>query len=322
MPELPEVETLRRDAERYLLGRRIEAVDLLAPEVVRLPAPAAFREGLAGAAFIGARRRAKYLLLDLDNGCVLALQLALFGQFLLVDSAAPPDAGRGATEPGRVGRAEPDPDTLLVLTLTDGAFLQVLDRSRYTRLYLGSPAELSAALRLDTLGPEPLDPAFTVEALAALLRGRRGRLKALLLDQHMIAGLGNIYADEALWRARLHPGRVAGSLTADETAALHDAIQGVLREAIANRGTTFHTYRDLLGAKGGHQEHLVAFHRQGAPCPRCGTPVERVTLASRDTHLCPACQVLDAPGQHGDESKAGHRGRRQPAGSARRPLRE
>jgi formamidopyrimidine-DNA glycosylase len=306
VPELPEVETLRRDAECHLVGRRIAAARLLVPEAVRLPAPEAFCAGLEGAAFVGARRRAKYLLLDLDRGRTLALQLALFGQLLLREPVGAAETLGLAPDGQPSGSVEAlDPDTLLVLTLADGATLDVLDRSRYTRLYLGSDAELAEALGFDALGPEPLDPHFTVEALGAVLRGRRARLKGLLLDQHAIAGLGNIYVDEALWRARLHPGRTARSLTPAETAALHAAIRGVLAEAITNRGTTFHTYRDLLGAKGRHQAHLAVFHRQGTPCPRCGTPIERVTLASRDTHLCPKCQALDAPALgHGSDEEA------------------
>ena len=295
MPELPEVETLRGDAERHLLGRRIADVRLLAPEVVRLSDPADFSHGLVGSSFIGARRRAKYLLLDLDSGRVLALQLALYGQFLLIEAQPArrdPSPTRELASPA--ANTPVDLDAILLMTLADGAQLAVVDHSRYTRLYLAPPEELSAALGLDALGPEPLDPTFAVDSLANLLAGRRARLKGLLLDQHEIAGLGNIYVDEALWRARLHPGRVARSLTRKEIGELHGAIRDVLTEAIANRGTTFHTYRDLLGAEGAHQTHLAVFHRQGHPCPRCGTKIERVTLASRDTHLCPACQVADA----------------------------
>jgi len=274
VPELPEVETLCRDAERLLVGRRIESVDLRAPEVLRAPAPAAFTVDLAGASFRAARRRAKYLLLDLDVGQTLALQLAIYGQLLLLAAQAPPD-----------------PDTLLVLALAGGQALQLRDRSRYTRIWLAPSQRLAALLRLDQLGPEPLAPEFTVECLRARLGGRRARLKGLLLDQHVVAGLGNIYVDEALWRARLHPARSANSLSEAELAALHGAIQDVLREAIEHRGTTFHTYRDLLGEKGQHQSALAVFHRQGDPCPRCGTPVQRIILASRDTHICPTCQV-------------------------------
>lgn len=293
MPELPEVETLRGDAQRHLLARRVADVRVLVPEVIRQPAPEDFCRQLVGSAFVGARRRAKYLLLDLDSGRVLAMQLALFGQLLLFEksqavSLAARPLGTDAAPPS----ATSVPDTLLTMTLADGATLVAADRSRYSRVYLVPSDELANALRFDALGPEPLDPAFTAETLGALLAGRRAKLKSLLLDQHEIAGLGNIYVDEALWRAQIHPGRAANSLSAIEIAAVHGAIQAVLAEGIQNRGTTFHTYRDLLGAKGRHQDHLAVFHRQGRPCPRCGTGVERVNLASRDTHLCPTCQVI------------------------------
>jgi formamidopyrimidine-DNA glycosylase len=273
VPELPEVETLRRDAERLLVGRRIAAADLLVPAVLREPTPTAFVAALRGAAILRAERRAKYLLLDLGDDEVLALQLAIYGQLLVF--------------PARTPRA---PETLLVLDLVDGGEVHLRDSSNYTRIWLVPREQLRAALRLDSLGPEPLAPTFTVDVLRERLGGRRARLKALLLDQHVIAGLGNIYVDEALWRARLHPARAASSVNEGELAALHEAIRSVLAEAIDNRGTTFHTYRDLLGEKGHHQDALTVFHRQGKPCPRCGATVQRITLASRDTHLCPNCQ--------------------------------
>jgi formamidopyrimidine-DNA glycosylase len=273
VPELPEVETLRGDAERLLVGRRIVVADLLVPTVLREPTPTAFVVALRGAVIAGAERRAKYLLLDVDDDRVLALQLAIYGQLILCPSNAPRE-----------------PETLLVLDLDDGSEVHLHDGSSYTRIWLVPRDRLHAALRLDALGPEPLDPAFTLDVLRERLGGRRARLKGLLLDQHVIAGLGNIYVDEALWRAGLHPARTASSLSEGELAALHEAIRGVLTEAIEHRGTTFHTYRDLLGEKGHHQDALAVFHRQGKPCPRCGNPVQRTSLASRDTHLCPTCQ--------------------------------
>jgi formamidopyrimidine-DNA glycosylase len=290
VPELPEVETLRRDAEAHLVGRRASDTRLLAPDVLRAPSPAVFRRDIVGASFRGARRRAKHLLLDLDSGQVLALQLAIFGQLLLRPPGREGGSANGGELPPGPEPAALDPDTLLVLGLADGASLDVLDRSHYTRITLATPDDLTRLLRLDELGPEPLDPAFTAELLAQRLGARRAKLKALLLDQKVLAGLGNIYVDEALWRARLHPARPANSLTAAELRALHKAIQQVLYEAVEHRGTTFHTYRDLLGEKGRHQDALAVFHRQGDPCPRCGATVERVTVASRDTHLCPRCQ--------------------------------
>src|SRR5688500_4869923 len=247
MPELPEVETLRGDAERHLLGRTVRDATVLAPHTLRGVPAEEFPQAIAGATFTAARRRAKHLLLDLDNGRVLALQLALFGQFLLhePDSASHPAASHRAAVPAATSGL--DPDTLLILTLADGAAVHVLDRSGYARVTLAAPPEVDRLLRLDELGPEPLAPEFSAGVLAERLGSRRARIKALLLDQRVLAGLGNIYVDEALWRARLHPLRPANSLSTAELAALHAAIQEVLREAIANRGTTFHTYRDLLG---------------------------------------------------------------------------
>lgn len=273
MPELPEVETLRRDAEALLVGRTIRQVELLLPAVLRAPAPDAFCQRLEGASFTGARRRAKYLLLDLSTGDTLALALVIYGQLVLV----PPD--------------EPAPEDLLFrLTLDNDSALMASDPSHFTRVWLAPRREIGGLLGVNTYGPEPLEADFTPAVLGARLGRRRARLKGLLLDQHVVAGLGNIYVDEALWQARLHPSRRADSLRPAELEALHAAIRAVLEAGIADRGTTFHTYRDLRGAPGEHQHHLAVFQRQGRPCPRCGTTVIRTKLASRDTHLCPACQ--------------------------------
>jgi formamidopyrimidine-DNA glycosylase len=273
LPELPELETLRSDSERLLVGHRVVETSVLVPSIIRFPDSQEFRAQLTGVQFVAARRRAKYLLLDLDNGDTLALQLAVFGQLLLRSASAPPE-----------------PDTLLFFRLDNDQILSLLDRSRYTRVALAATPDLTLKLKLDELGLEPCSTEFTPQLLMERLGGRRGRLKSLLLDQHYVAGLGNIYVDEALWRACLHPARAANSLTAAEWLALHAAIRDVVQEAIANRGTTFHTYRDLTGAKGHHQEALAVFRRQGKPCGRCGATIVRTRLGGRDTHLCPTCQ--------------------------------
>ncbi|MBX5490369.1 MAG: bifunctional DNA-formamidopyrimidine glycosylase/DNA-(apurinic or apyrimidinic site) lyase [Chloroflexi bacterium] len=273
MPELPEVETLRRDAEALLLGRGIVAARVLLPAVLRSPSPERFVERVQGARFSGARRRAKYLLLDLDRGDTFVVALALYGQLLLCTKDQVPPTG-----------------VLVHLALDNGEALVAVDPAHFTRLWLVPTPELEAALGFDKLGPEPLAPEFTPALLAQRLDKRRARLKALLLDQHVVAGLGNIYVDEALWRAQLHPARTAASLNGAEIVRLHAAIQAVLREGIADRGTTFHTYRDLRGQPGHHQAQLAVFQRRGQPCPRCGTPIVWLRLASRDTFICPACQ--------------------------------
>lgn len=280
MPELPEVETIARDVRESVLGRRVVGVRVLDPSTLRATSPASAEEALRGAAVVGARRRAKYLLIDFDNGCTLALQLVIYGQLLLEPRLAP-------AEPG----------LRVVLALDDGSELRLVDQSGYARAHVGPRDELSQALRLDFLGPEPLSDDFTPDVLARILRGRRGRLKPLLLDQHEIAGLGNIYVDEALFASQLHPERQAGSLTPEEVERLHQAIRSVLEAGVAHRGTTFNTYRDLHGRPGGHQERLSVFQKTGRPCPRCGTRIVRTTVGGRPTYLCPKCQ----PSQRTDE---------------------
>jgi formamidopyrimidine-DNA glycosylase len=176
-----------------------------------------------------------------------------------------------------------------VLRLDDGHELHFDDQRKFGRLYF-VPDEPALLDLLSRLGPEPLVEAFTRPVLRRLLTGRRSRLKPLLLDQAFLAGLGNIYVDEALWRARLHPLQRSDTLTAPEIARLHAGILDALRQGIANRGTTLSTYQDLAGAAGLNQEQLFVFRREGQPCPRCGQPIEKIRVGGRGTHLCPDCQ--------------------------------
>jgi formamidopyrimidine-DNA glycosylase len=176
------------------------------------------------------------------------------------------------------------------LPLTDGEELRFVDTRTFGRLYLGTADELAAVIPLQQLGPEPLEEAFTVETLRARLAGRRGAIKSTLLDQRVLAGLGNIYADEALFLAKIDPRRPANSLTDDELVALHAAIQAVLAGALANGGTSFRNYLSTWGRKGANQEQLQVFRRQSEACPRCGTPLIRIVVGGRSTHLCPTCQ--------------------------------
>src|SRR5262249_41322149 len=164
------------------------------------------------------------------------------------------------------------------------------DPRKFGRVRLLAEDELEASLA--ALGPEPLEEEFTPGRLAQRLAGRNRGLKTLLLDQAVVAGLGNIYADEALYRARLHPLRTGSSLTEDEVVALHLAIQEVLRTGIQYGGTTFGRYRDAYNAAGTNGEHLLVYQKTGKPCPRCGAPIQRIVVAQRGTHLCPSCQQL------------------------------
>jgi formamidopyrimidine-DNA glycosylase len=176
------------------------------------------------------------------------------------------------------------------LPLQDGEELRFADTRTFGRLYLGTPADLATVIPLERLGPEPLEETFTVETLRARLAGRRGAIKPALLDQQVIAGLGNIYVDEALFLAKLDPRRPADSLTDADLEALHAAIRTVLMGALANGGTSFRNYLSTWGRKGTNQDQLQVFRRQGDACPRCGTPLVRIVVGGRGTHFCPSCQ--------------------------------
>ena len=275
MPELPEVETVRRTLETALAGRRIAEVTRITWErTIAEPAPELFRELLRDRLVTGVERRAKYLVIKLDRDEALVVHLRMTGQLML---QAPAD--------------EPDNHTHIVLRLDDGDQLFFRDTRKFGRIWLLDAAGLEVLHA--RLGPEPLDEALTTEEFRTLLRRRKGRLKPLLLDQKLIAGLGNIYVDEALWRAQLHPLRTVPSLSDDDVDHLYDAIRTVLSEAIARRGTSISDYRDALGEPGDNQNFLHVYDRAGQPCSRCGNPIERTVVAQRGTYLCPVCQPLD-----------------------------
>jgi formamidopyrimidine-DNA glycosylase len=272
MPELPEVETVRRSLARELAGRRIVNVREIGwPSIVAAPTPDELCLALCDRAVERVDRRAKYVLIRLDNDETLAVHLRMTGQLLVVPGDAPSDK-----------------HTHIILSLDDGRELRFHDTRKFGRWWLLNAdglAELESRL-----GDEPLGDGFTLAAFQARLAGRRTKLKPLLLDQSVVAGIGNIYADEALWMSRLHPLRTADSLDEDEVAALHASIIAALDQGIQRRGTTLVNYRDASGASGENQDYLNAYGRTGAPCPRCGTPIERIIVAQRSTHLCPTCQ--------------------------------
>lgn len=270
MPELPEVEFVARQLRDDLVGQRIRRAEVFWPRAIQGLDVPEFEAGLAGRVVTAIGRRGKYLLIYLDDGAVLLVHRRMSGNLRLTA----PD--------------EDEPYVRVAVTLDDGRRLLYTDPRKFGRLALARAEELPALFA--ALGPEPLDPTFTVEALAARLAGRRGPIKAALLDQSVVAGLGNIYADEALFRAGLHPLRPAGSLDSAEVAALHTGIVGALRAGIEHGGTTFSRYRDVYGESGTNRQHLEVYQRTGEPCLHCGTPIERIVVAQRGTHFCPHCQ--------------------------------
>jgi formamidopyrimidine-DNA glycosylase len=271
MPELPEVETIKEDLRSLVVGSGIEEARVLDPALVEEVAPEEFARRLLGAAIVGARRRAKHLILELDTGDAAVFQLKIGGQLLLV----PPVE-------------EPTTALMLLLRLDGDRRLFLRDETGYTRVRVMDQEALEE--RLAGLGPEPLGEGFGVKYLRESLSCRRAQIKSLLLDQKVVAGIGNIYVDEILYDAGLHPRSKANTLTGDEWEALHRAILKNLSAGIEHRGTTFSLYRDVLGRKGRHQDHLRVFLRAGKPCPGCGGKVIKERVGGRATFLCPRCQ--------------------------------
>ena len=274
MPELPETETIARGLDRAIAGARIARVSVLHADVLREISAATFRRRLAGARVGRTSRRAKLIVTELDNGLRLVVQPRFTGA-LLVDDGALPDGAR----------------THLAITLTfeDGRALHYADVRRLGTVSL-MRAERWRAYE-SRLGREPLDPRFTPDLLSGLLRGSRQAVKKLLMDQRRLAGVGNIYATEALWRARVDPSRPGRGISPVEVARLHSGLTSVLQEAVAARGTSFRDYRDSGGARGTFAARLAAYGRAGLPCPRCGTRLAGThAIDGRHTVFCAHCQ--------------------------------
>ena len=269
MAEVPEVETLVRDLRQAVVGRRIRATEVLLPAAVRFPTVEEFTSLLTDRLVMDAQRRAKYMFLPLSGDLVLAIHLALWGTVALV----PSDQTRL-------------PETVIIWQLDQNQDLRFIDKLGYARAAVAPPDVLAEKLDLDSLGPEALDPDFSAEVLAQRLSRRRGVLKSLLLNQRVLAGLGNRDTDESLWLAGIDPRRSAASLMPEEMTRLHAAIGKVLSEGIDLRGTQ----RDLFGRKGQAVHRRNIFEKTREPCPRCGTPIAYIRIGGRNTFYCPGCQ--------------------------------
>jgi formamidopyrimidine-DNA glycosylase len=281
MPELPEVETVRRGLARHVVGRTIERVEVGRERSVRRTSAQEVIDGLTGATVLDADRRGKYLLLPLDTGDTVMVHLRMSGQLLLAPAGAPRPS-----------------HTHVVMTLSGSPAEEIwfVDPRTFGEVVVFDPDHVDVELpEVANLGVDPLRDGLDVITLQALLAGRRTRLKPLLLDQHVVAGIGNIYADEILHRARLHPERVAGSLRRPEVARLHDAMHDVLEAAVGAGGSTLGDmqYVDLMGGNGSYQDDHRVYGRAGERCLTCGRGVIRRTVsAGRSTYFCTWCQRL------------------------------
>ena len=273
MPELPEVETVRRQLAPALVGRKLCSVRILDERVTRPFDPREVEARLAGQRVAAVERRGKYVVVRFGSGLVLLVHLRMTGSFLIAPA----------------GELPPDPYRRAVVALEGGAVVAYRDVRRFGTWLVLEAGELGVYLG-ERLGDEPLGPAFTAKRLAERLAGRRAAIKAVLLDQRVAAGLGNIYADEGLWRAGVHPLRPAGDLTEADARAVHRGVRRALRAGIARQGATLSDYATPNGERGTMQEEFRVYGRAGEPCPRCGTPIEKIRVAGRGTSYCPACQ--------------------------------
>jgi formamidopyrimidine-DNA glycosylase len=269
MPELPEVETIKTELAPHVIGRNIKGVTLLWEGIVRQPSVAEFCSHIVGQKITTLARRGKYLLVSLSRGDLLIVHLKMTGSLLV---------GRDSQEPPRFTRA--------IIHLDRGTSIFFRDPRKFGLMRLVKDKDSVVG----ELGPEPLEPEFTPGLLQKLLARRQAPIKALLCDQNFIAGIGNMYADEALFAARIHPLRTGASLSIEETKRLHRAIRQVLKAGIGHKGASVQNYYRPNGTTGtAHFDFKVA-HGRGKNCPLCGTPIQRITVRGRGTYLCPKCQ--------------------------------
>jgi formamidopyrimidine-DNA glycosylase len=294
MPELPEVESVRRQLEPTLVGRRFERVRIDDVRLVRPYEPAEVAAELEGERVAAVERRGKYLVVRFESGRVLLIHLRMTGSLLHAVG----------------GSLQDDPHRRAVVRLDDGSDVAYRDVRRFGTWLLLEPGEAEPYLGA-RVGDEPLDALFTAARLGERLAGRRTSLKAALLDQRTLAGIGNIYADEALWRARLNPLRPAAGLDRAELRRLHRGIRAALEHGLARQGSTLRDYRLPDGTGGSMQDEFRVYGRRDEPCDRCGTPITRTQVAGRTTWFCPTCQPAEPAQAARSSSRRPSRSRRQ-----------
>jgi formamidopyrimidine-DNA glycosylase len=275
VPELPEVETIRERLAPSVEGRRIEEVEIIDTRLTRPHEPAQVAAELAGAKIAALDRRGKYLVFRFSDGRALLVHLRMTGSF----AAGPTEA------------LQDDLHRRAVIRLDNESDVAYRDVRRFGTWLLLEPDEVEPYLQVKN-GPEPLGDSFTARFLRERLANRRAPVKAALLDQRTVAGLGNIYADEALWYARIHPHRPAGALAPNEIRRIHNGVRRALETGIARQGATLRDYRTPEGGSGSMQHEFNVYGRDGEPCPRCGTPISKTRAAGRGTWFCPACQKV------------------------------
>ncbi len=287
MPELPEVETVRRGLSELIIGK-VVASEIHDTEKGFPNAPADVKEFLVGARVTAVRRRAKVLMIDLSTNYSLVIHLKMTGQLVFVGETR---FGAGHPNDSLVNEL-PDKSTRVTLVLTDGSSLFFNDQRKFGWMRLMPTVEIPNTAFMQKVGPEPLSSEFTAkEFMQRLARRPRTNIKAALLDQSVIAGVGNIYADESLWGAKIHPTRLVISLSEQEMTLLYHELRDVMNLAVEKGGSSNHTYVNAEGKKGSYMDFARVFRREGLTCPRCGATIEKTRVAGRGTHTCPVCQI-------------------------------
>lgn len=288
MPELPEVETIRRGLSQLIIGKSVKKVSHDTPK--SFPNAAAdVEEFLIGAKITNVRRRAKVLLIDLDSQYTLVIHLKMTGQMVYVGTER---FGAGHPNSSLIDKL-PDRSTRVTLEFDDGSHLFFNDQRKFGWMKLMPEIEVPNIDFMKRVGPEPLEADFAPEEFAARFKRRaRTSIKAALLDQSVVAGVGNIYADESLWGARIHPQRLVGSITPEEFEALYHQVRGVMNLSIEKGGSTDRNYLNAEGKRGSYLDFANVFRREGSLCTRCGHEIIKFKAAGRGTHICPNCQQL------------------------------
>ncbi len=289
MPELPEVETVKRGLQKLIVGRKITAVKSDNPK--SFPnASADVDNFLVNASIIDVRRRAKVLLIDLSTNYTLVTHLKMTGQMVFVGN----DERFAAGHPNdSLVNKLPDKSTRVTFDFTDGTHLYFNDQRKFGWVRLIPTLEVPNIDFMKRVGPEPLEADFTAEQFIDRFKKRPGTsIKAAILDQSVIAGVGNIYADESLWGAKIHPARKVSSITDDEFAELYKEVRYVMNLSIEKGGSTNRNYVNAEGKKGSYMDFARVFRREGLECPRCGAEIIKIRVAGRGTHVCPNCQKL------------------------------
>lgn len=287
MPELPEVETVRRGLQDLIVGKVIESVDFDNPK--SFPNDASTVDSfMLGSEIIAVRRRAKVLMIDLSTKYSLMIHLKMTGQMVYEGASR---FGAGHPSDSLIGKL-PDRSTRVSIGIAGGDKLFFNDQRKFGWMRLLPTLEIPEVAFMKKVGPEPLEDSFTPDIFLERVKKRlRSSIKAAILDQSVLAGVGNIYADEALWGAKIYPGRVVASLSDEEIKLLYDEIRYVMNKSIDEGGSSNSTYVNAKGERGSYMDFARVFRRQGQPCKRCGSIIEKTRVAARGTHFCPICQL-------------------------------